>query len=418
MSKQYSNKRVRVWDNGLYLELARRLAQDFAQVEYYVPWESQFPKSNITEIGSGIEEITKILDFWDNLDSVDLFVFPDIYSSGTQILLESLGKRVWGSRRGEDFEIERVKSKKYLTSLGINIGEYDTITGISNLRAFLKDKQDVYVKVSRSRGDTETFHCENYSLVEPKLTELEWTLGAKKELYEFLVERAIEGVEISYDGYCVDGEFAYPALLGIEIKGKCYVGVVKSRSEMPSQVVEQNDKLSEPLRLLKYRNFLSPESRMTPSQTLILTDPCCRMPSTGEAYPEIFSNISDIIWKGAEGELVEPECKFKFVAELDIFSPFAGKNPALIQFPQELRSNLKFRNLTVINKEHYVIPQGDEGQTLCGVVALGDSLSEATERCKEYAKQVKGYQVECPFESFDEAAREIEKLESFGVKFI
>jgi hypothetical protein len=409
---------VRVHDNGLYLEVARRLARDFGRVEYYNPWEKQFPTSNQTDIGSGVPEFEKILDFYSGLDNVDLFVFPDIYFGGLQVHLEELGKRVWGGRLGDELEIDRKKAKEHFKKLGISVGPYEVVVGMEDLRAYLKEHDNVHVKISRSRGDTETFQSENYTIVECKLDELEHSLGAKKSKMEFLVESNISGVELSYDGYSIDGKFPSKALLGVEVKGKSYIGVFKDYNKMPKEVIDVNSRLSDTLRRFRYRNFISPESRETPKRVLYLNDPCCRVPSPpGELYQAMFENFSEIIWNGAEGKLVDPISKFKVGVELRIYSPFATKNQENIQFPSELRENLKFRNLTVVDGKYYVLPQDEKDSALCGLIAMGATLEEAISRIKEYVKRIKAFQLDIFPESLDEAKLEIEKLESFGVEF-
>ena len=50
----------------------------------------------------------------------------------------------------------------------------------------------------------------------------------------------------------------------------------------------------------------------------ILIDPCCRMVSPpGELYLDLSNQISaDVIWAGADGDLVEPEWKYEWGAQL------------------------------------------------------------------------------------------------------
>src|ERR1700682_2734347 len=94
MSDALKSKRVRVCDNGLFLPLAMRLSRDFGEVEYFKPWVSQAPTSMSLLVGEGFDEVTRIKSLWDNMDSVDLWVFPDILFGDIQSHLVKLGHRV------------------------------------------------------------------------------------------------------------------------------------------------------------------------------------------------------------------------------------------------------------------------------------------------------------------------------------
>ena len=76
----FKNKAVLIIDNGLFCELAPTLAKSFGKVYYYTPWECAFPRSNTRLVGTGIPGVTRCNDYWEILDDIDLFVFPDIYN--------------------------------------------------------------------------------------------------------------------------------------------------------------------------------------------------------------------------------------------------------------------------------------------------------------------------------------------------
>src|SRR5208283_3342398 len=98
-----------------------------------------------------------------------------------------------------------------------------------------------WVKINTTRGDMETFQAENYKLIEPKLDELEHTLGAKKLVMDFIVEEDLTNTcDLSYDGYTIDGQFPSKAMIGVEIKDKGYVGVFKNYVDFPEVIKEFN----------------------------------------------------------------------------------------------------------------------------------------------------------------------------------
>lgn len=414
----YKDKTVLVYDNGLFVELAITLSKSFGRTLYHTPWESAFPKSNHLLIGKGIPGVERVDDFWKVVPEVDLFVFPDVYSGSLQKRLQEMGKRVWGSRLGEELELDRVASKKHLKSLHIPIGKYTVVKGLPALREHLKENNDQRVKVSFTRGDMESFHAKNYNLIEPRLDELEHSLGAKKTYMEFICENDIpDAVEIGYDGYTVDGEFPKSAMVGIELKGKGYCGVFQTTKQMPFQISGLNKAVSGMLKNYEYRNFFSMEARITRDGTPWVIDPCCRMGSPpGELCMAMYTNLDDIMWHGGEGKLVDPIPAGKWGVELLIHSSWADKNWQPISFPKEMREWIKFRNMCIIDGKYYVIPQNTGLEGVGAVVAVGDTLQKAIDLCKERAKKVQGYFLDIFPESLDQTTKEIEKLKEFGIE--
>ena len=169
----YPTKTACVVDNVLFISLAETLAADFGQVLYTSPWVSAFPTSAQILIGEGLPNVKRIDSIWSHLDEIDLFVYPDVYSSDEQLYLESINKRVWGSRRGDELEIQRKHAKTHLKSVGLDIGPYKVVTGTKALRAYLEHHENQFVKISRTRGDAETFFAKSLQQIEPRILEIE-----------------------------------------------------------------------------------------------------------------------------------------------------------------------------------------------------------------------------------------------------
>src|SRR6516162_5422708 len=273
--KRYGDKTLLCYDHGLFLQLARVLAKDFGRVIYYVPWESGYPRSNIPRIGDGFPEIERVLSPWSYYDEIDVWCFPDCYEGDLQDFLVSQGKRVWGCRSGEFLELDRVASKEHSKELGIDIGNYEAVTGTDALKEYLKRHDDVYLKLSSYRGDTETMHIPNFAAGEIQIDELERNLGAKKKVMEFVVEDAInEAIEVGWDGFVIDGQFPKNAILGVEMKDKAYVGKTMKYERLPERVRDVNAKLAPTLQKVGYRGFMSTELRCTGDGKAYLIDPC------------------------------------------------------------------------------------------------------------------------------------------------
>lgn len=414
----YKSLSVAVIDNGLFTALAETLTRYFGTVYYWSPWVSILPKSNRRMIGTGIPGVQRIDSFWPLLGEIDLFIFADVCFGPLQLHLESLGKRVWGSRMGEELELDRVASKKHMASLGIDIGPYKVIRGFDALRKHLEKNKDQFIKISLTRGDMETFKAPNYRLIEPYLNELEHKLGVLKTQLEFVVEECIpDAVEIGYDGWTIDGQFPQNATAGIEIKDKGFVMHAKPYDDIAPQLHVVNDKLAQTLANYHYRGFLSTEVRVTKDGHGYVIDPTCRAPSPpSQLYWEMITNWGDIFWEGADGTIVEPEFAAEWGAELMIYSLEADRMWLPIDFPKEIQSQVKLSRYAVLSGRPYVIPQDCELQIIGAVVGTGDSLETAVKSCQEAAGQIEGFGVEIKAEALDEAQSELEKLKEFSIE--
>jgi predicted RNase H-like HicB family nuclease len=123
------------------------------------------------------------------------------------------------------------------------------------------------------------------------------------------------------------------------------------------------------------------------------------------------------MWFGAEGVCIDPQPAGKFGAEILIHSSWADKNWQAVNFPEDIRDHIKFRNLTIINDKYYVVPQAVGLPEIAAVVAIGDTLEGAIEEAKEYAEQIEGYYIDSFPNSLDSAQEEIDKLKKVGIAF-
>lgn len=404
---------------------------------YASPWKCAFPTSNSILIGdspkngseepdedfgpgSGLDGITRVKYPLKLIDEVDLWVFPDVYFSEEQMILERLGKRVWGAREGEKLELYRPWSKQLLKNLGLPVGKYEIVYGMDALRDYLVEHEDVWIKVSFTRGDMETWHSMNYRLSKPKLDELQFTLGEKSSIMEFVVEDAInDAVEIGFDGFCVDGKFSNTSTFGFEIKDLGYIGRVCEYDDLPEPIKLVNEKLSGWLASQRYRGFFSTELRITKDGTPYLIDPCARAGSPpSECYQEIYGNWAEIMWEGAEGNLVEPEPVAMFEAESMIHSSWADKHWQAIDFPKDIAQWIKLRNHCKIGGQSFCVPQSTGLPEVGATIGIGNSLESAIHHCQENAEQVHGFFIDIKMSAIHDALEEIRRgQEEFGIQF-
>ena len=268
-------------DNGIFGHFAERLAKTYKKVYLVTPWISAFPKYNLTHVGYGVENV-HIVDsiYGPHFLEADLFFYPDIYFGPEQEHLISLGKKVWGCRTGECLELSRRGMKSILTALDLPVGKFAHIVGMDNLRAYLKEHNNVHVKIDKHRGSFETFKSTNYDHVMPKLDEIECSLGAFKKIVEFTVEDDLpDCVELGTDAFAItdaDGVCQYPSKLisGIEIKDVGFLAKYTKYTDLPKQLTEFNEAVKPVLAAYDWRGFFSTEVRIAQGGKNYMIDFC------------------------------------------------------------------------------------------------------------------------------------------------
>jgi phosphoribosylamine-glycine ligase len=414
------DKTALIYDYGLFTELARTLSKKFKKVYYFVPWQSAFPKSNQRVVGTGIDGVERIQDFFDYVDKADIIVFPDVHNGDLQVFLEKMGKNVWGSRKGEEMELFRDSMKEHMKKLGLYTTPYKVVKGMDALRDYLKKHDKVYVKQNITRGDKETFRSSSYKVIETVLDEMEHNLGALKYTKEFVVEDALDdAVEIGCDMYTVNGKYPQETLVGIEVKGMGLCGRIIPYDKISTKLTDFNTKIAPTLKNYGYRGFLSTEVRISKDKPPYMVDLCCRCPSPpNELYQLMYKNLPEIIWYGAQGYIIDPEYKHEYGIQANIHASWVEKNWEPIFFPEKYRENIKLKNLCIINGKHYCVPQDAGSSGIGAIVAEGDTLDECVEQIKKIANTIEAHGIEVEMDSIDTALEEFDKLEKLGVKIL
>jgi hypothetical protein len=312
--------------------------------------------------------------------------------------------------------------KEILRAIDMPVGKFTHIKGMANLRAYLKEHEDVYVKIDRFRGTFETFHSANYEEVEPKLDEVEFNLGAFKHVIEFTVEDALpDCAEVGTDCWAITdaaGECQYPEHLisGIEIKDVGFLSIFKKYADLPEVVTRFNERMRPVFAAYNWRGFVSTEIRVGKDMRPFMIDLCGRAPSPpNELYIEQYANLAECVWYGANGIVIEPEPVAKFGCEIMLHSSFADKGWQKISFPEDIRDRVKIRNACCIEGNYYAIPQAVGLPEIGAVVGLGETQEEAMQDATEIAEQVTGYYLEAKMGALDSIKEECARLDTLGL---
>lgn len=415
--KEASQVTALVFDHGLFVPIAQRLAVTYKRVLYHSPFEEGFTTLNKSIIGDGFPEIERCEDFWSIKDEIDLFVFPDIQHAGLQLELERQGKAVWGSRGGDSLELKRQKFHRVLEEVGLDVPSFTVVKGLDALREHLRDKTDKYLKISKYRGSMETTHWRDWDLDEGWLDVMAVRFGPAKNLIPFLVFDEIETeLEIGGDTYCVDGNWPGIMLHGDEWKDKGYFGAVTKREDMPEQIQKVMEAFSPILKEERYRNQWSMELRVT-KEAAYFIDPTCRggLPSTGSQLA-LWGNFPDIVWAGANGELLDPEPTSKFAAECVLTMKGEKHQWGKTRVVEELQDWAKFGGCCQIDGAVCFPPDDSHGEEIGWLVAIGDTMAETIEDMLARVKKLPDG-VSANTESLIHLLKEIREAEKQGIEF-
>lgn len=418
MDFNLKNKICCVYDFGLFVDVAVKLAESFGKVYYFTDWQDDFSTWNDYKIGSGLPNVIRCEKFFDIVDECDLFVFPDIGKGDLQEYLRRQGKLVYGSAQAEDIEIYRSRFNDMKRQLGMNEIPTQEFDSLKDMREYLEDKKNLYIKIDTFRGNMETKKFLSMKLSEPFLDKLEHEIGfIKDDGIKFLVESPIsDAIEIGTDAICINGQYANKCLYGPEIKGEAYMGIFSDFNKIPQPIKDINDKMEDVLRWYGYRGPLSTEVRVTEKDKKgYFIDICARQGNPPTACElEAIENYAEAIYGAAMGIIVPLKSKYKFVCQLQIHSSWCEKEPLPIEFDEQYRQYIKFKHWTVkdtkYGKTDYFIPATKPLGSPASVVGVGQTMDEAIKMCCKIADTLKGDGLEFRKEALYEAKEVVEKM--------
>lgn len=417
---ELKNKTVMVIDYGSSIEVAMKLSESFGRVLYYIDCKAPFPKHNKKIIGSGVESIEVIHDIEDYEEEVDFWYFCDLFYGAMASKLRARGRVVFGAGKGESLELDRKEFKELMKRLSMPVNEYQTIKGVDKLRNYLKENDDVYVKLNADmRGELESSHSENYDLFKPVLDNLQHALGFDSDKTEFVVEKPVRpAIEYGYDGFVTSGGYPDKTMFGIEIKDKSYGCVVVDYKKLPESVKEYNDKLLPILQSFDYRGKIGNEIRHKIDGLSYLIDIYCREPQPPASLQlQLIENYGEVCYELALGIIPDIKFKYKYGVQLIIKSDWAKLEPQAIFITKKYRQYVSIKNLAIKDDIWYYIPQEGCPMEEIGAIACGgNTLQQAIDLVKEISKEIKGYGLEIYADALDVANEEISKLKSIGIK--
>ena len=265
---------------GSYLPAAVALSKYFYKTFYYSAVQDPFPRLALEGVGKGYKEIIVINEFWNKLNLFDVIIFTDVYFNDWGEALRSMGKLVFGGTPAEELETNRKLFKEELKRAVLPVAPTEYITGVKNLKEYLTNKKDKWIKITYYRGEEETFHHIDLKHTESILDQMIYNLGPLESELEFIIEDPIVSVcETGFDGWTINGKYTESSVFGFEVKNTCYVGKRTTYENLPEPVKYVNSRFSKILEKYKHTGFYSTEIRCTENGTYYYTDPCVRLGS-------------------------------------------------------------------------------------------------------------------------------------------
>jgi hypothetical protein len=409
---------VTVVDYGTFISLAEKLAETCAVVNYHVPINVEFRTIQNSAIGYGVPSLTRIESFMhpDVVKETDLYCFPDIGYGGEQQYLRSIGKPVWGSNGGDVLERLRTRFIDTVKELGLPMVKSVKLHGLSDLVEFLKDKTDWWVKINEFRGNMETWKHIDHEHSQAEYARLAVEFGGARDLVWFVAQEDIpDAQEIGYDGWSVDEWFPDSSYQGYEAKNELYLGARTDYDKLPEGVRAVNEKWSSVLSEYKYRNFIATEIRMVDGVPHFI-DPTQRMPGqTGEQLLETLENLPEVIWKGAQGELVVPQWNADFAASATIHHEGDHNAWRLARVPEESKPMAKLcRYMQAGDLYHFPPGKSDD---LGVVIGMADSIEATIDVLNENFEAIGDDSLSINTEGFKDLLEQIKEAEKEGIEF-
>jgi len=426
MNNDLSTKTACIVDSGLFVGLALSICkklsnQGFSRVLYHTPFDEDHQRVQQVCWGDGFGAfgIERCDDIWKELPAIDLFIFPDNGHVGLQLYLESIGKRVVGSKAGQDLETLRRRFRKMQSKLlHMDTPEYVIITGITALRQHLEPLEDKYIKIDRFRGNFETFHWRDYPRDNGALDKWAVEFGPFKEHIPFMVEDAIKtDIEDGGDFFIVDGQTPSHCVIGVEKKNQSYMAFLREYDALDSQIREALEPLLPILKDRRYRNFLSTEQRKTKTDNY-LTDITTRLgfPS-GCCQLKLYDNLPALLYAAGAGEMIPIETSAEVCIEVLLHHCGDVDDWRTMHVPKELWPWFNPKECCLEKETVIFAPQAQRNTCIGSINGIGATIEQAYTHVSENLELLKDQPVTGRLDTITDLLKEVHEAEEQGIKF-
>ena len=427
IEKPFSKQRWRMFDpGGLFINIGQRLAKDIKTMEYFSPWERGFPRPHDSAMGEGVPGLVRWDYFFEDLDDVDLFIFPDTGYGDLINDLRKRGKRVFGCGLGAQmWETDRFKFREMLQQIGLPVVPYTDppIEGVTALVKYLKAHPKIWVKVNNdSRWIGETFFAKTYEAVATLIYKMSAKLDCFVEDQLFMCEqcRPDGGEEMGDEQFFNGTDYLNNALLGLELKGCNYVGHFMAYDDLPAPVKLVDDRIKPGLKKGGLQGVRSTEIGFVKVNGKVIgyySDACQRFgrPSGG-ALTGGTKNLNEVMFRVASGEKVKLEYVAPYCAEAICWSNEANDTAIPIQVKEKDMGRVLLGQYYKNKKDgmFYRIPMGDGG-LVAECLGFGKSVEEAEQDATESIGLIEFSGKEFEVDGWEKLDEKLERSKKLGV---
>jgi hypothetical protein len=406
-----SSKSVCCCDSGLFPHIAQCLATQFGRVYYHAPSQHVFSHLADAVVGDGFENIERVEEPYSLIGKVDCWLFPDVGNGDFQSYLAGIGESVFGHHGADVLERRKGLFLKELEAVGLPVPEHTAVKGIENLRAFLRDREDVYIKISNYRGDFETAHWRNWTLDAGLLDCAAHRLGPFQNLIIFYVFEPLDtDIEDGVDTWRVGGEWPKRVLHAMERKDKSLIGGLQDMTEIAEPVRRVNELFGPVLDRYGTQGPFSTEVRLVDGEPYFI-DSTNRFGSPpSQLQTALITNLPQVIYHGSRGELIEPESEHELGAQVLITSDREKEEWLPFDVDPELRPWVKSSFACEVDGVFTIAPNPLENWA-GWMVATGDTLEAVIDTLKD-SKALLPEGFDCDLTSLCDLLREMESAKA------
>ena len=370
-------------DTNIGLDHALGLVKSGYDVYFAVVHGSAFPTLESEITGYGYREIKKVWDWGEGLEKgAKVVVFADSGFGYLADWLRDRGYYVFGSdAKTERIELDRVYFKKVMEKLDIKTPSYSVVRGINSVIEEIRRKGKLYVKISRFRGDVETFATDDPEEAEMILRRS--NLGMFDDEIFFVLEEPMEGefVEIGVDAFFNGEKFLDIVFDTVELKWTGNFTVVNEIEDSPWYRVLR--KFEPWLRKNGYRGMFALEGFWN-GKDIYVTDPTPRWPYVcSYAYPRIIKNYGEVVIGVAKGMDVKVEINAKYSVQIPLYTDEPSKWKEIKSKNWEMTA---MRHSVKVNGRVVWVPIEDN--VVATAIGLGNDIDGSITKAIEVAEGI------------------------------
>ncbi len=371
-------------DRGLFPHVALCCAKKAKHVYFTGPPHEVMETIADAAICDGFDNVTVVDSLWDVKNECDAFAFTDIGFSGEQKELVSQNKAVWGHHGADKLETMKGFFLDILEKVGLDVPPHKRIMGFTELKSFLDDNPEKYIKISKYRGNWETFHWRNSKMDGLELEMRGIRLGPMRESITFYVFDPIDSfVEDGTDTWNINGMWPKNVLHAIEKKDRGLIGAIQPVSEIDERVWHINQAMGPVLEKFGCQGPFSTEIRLTEHASYFNDSTNRHGSPPSQLQTKLIKNLPEVILAGAHGECLEPDCGTEPIGAQVLITSDRDKEEWLaFPMPEELREHVCSSFCCEVNGDVHICPNPLENWA-GWLVATGSTIEEVVDTMKE-----------------------------------